>query len=147
MADKTAAELRAELEAAHGAYMAELKQAGPVWETKPAAGGEGEEAWSARQVAEHIAGANLFFGAGVAQSIGVAAPAMARAELATAADAAAKTTETYATLAGVVAQVKDAQLGMEIDHPRLGKQTLGGIIGVSIYHYTDHANQLKTLRG
>ena len=65
----------------------------------------------------------------------------------TAADAVAKTTETHAALAGVVAQVKDAQLGMEIDHPRLGKQTLGGIIGVVTYHYNDHANQLKTLRG
>lgn len=147
MADNTAAELRAELEAAHGAYMAELKQAGAAWETKPAAGGEGEEGWSARQVAEHISGANLFFGAGIAQAIGVTAPAMGRAELATAADAVTKTTETHAVLVGVVGQVKDAQLGMEIDHPRLGKQTLGGIIGVVTYHYNDHANQLKTLRG
>lgn len=146
MADKTAAEALAELEAAHGVYMAELKQAGSAWETKPSAG-EGEEGWSSRQVAEHISGANLFFGAGIAQAIGVTAPAMARAELATAADAVAKTAETHAVLAGVVAQVKDAQLGMEIDHPRLGKQTVGGIIGVVTYHYKDHANQLKTLRG
>ncbi|MBA4180400.1 MAG: hypothetical protein C0506_07420 [Anaerolinea sp.] len=147
MTEKTAASVRAEIQAAHQAYMAELKQAGAVWDVKPPAGGEGEEAWSARQVAEHIAGANLFFGAGIAQAIGAAAPAMARMELASAADAVARTTETHAALATVVADVKDSQLGMDIDHPRLGKQTLGGILGIVAYHYQDHANQLKALRG
>ena len=146
MTEKTAASVLAEIETAHAGYMAELKQAAGGWETKPAAG-EGEDAWSARQVAEHIAGANLFFGAGIAEAIGVKAPGLERIALASAADAAAKTAETHAALAAVAAKVSDSQLAMDIDHPRLGKQTLGGILGIVIHHYDDHANQLKTLRG
>ena len=102
---------------------------------------------SARQVAEHIAGANLFFGAGIAEAIGVTAPALEKLSLGSAADATAKTTATHAALTAVAAKVSDAQMAMEIDHPRLGKQTLGGILGIVVYHYNDHANQLKTLRG
>lgn len=146
MTEKTAASVLAEIETAHAGYMAELKQAAGGWETKPAAG-EGEDAWSARQVAEHIAGANLFFGAGIAEAIGVTAPGLERIALASAADATAKTAETHAALAAVAAKVSDSQLAMDIDHPRLGKQTLGGILGIVIHHYDDHANQLKTLRG
>ena len=146
MTEKTAASVLAELETAHAGYMAELKQAGNAWETKPAAG-EGEEAWSARQVAEHIAGANLFFGAGIAEAIGVTAPVLERLSLVSAVDATAKTAETHAAFAGVAAKVSDSQLAMEIDHPRLGKQTLGGILAIVTHHYDDHANQLKTLRG
>lgn len=146
MTEKSAAAVCAEIEAAHAGYMSELKQAESVWETKPVAG-EGEEAWSARQVAEHIAGANLFFGAGIAEAIGVTAPALEKLSLGSAADATAKTTATHAALSAVAAKVSDAQMAMEIDHPRLGKQTLGGILGIVVYHYNDHANQLKTLRG
>ncbi|MEP6871635.1 MAG: DinB family protein [Anaerolineaceae bacterium] len=146
MTEKTAADILTEIETAHTGYMSELKQAGGSWETKPAAG-EGEDAWSARQVAEHIAGSNLFFGAGIAEAIGLAAPGRERLSLVSAADATAKTAETHATFAGVAAKVSDNQLAMEIDHPRLGKQTLGGILSIVTHHYNDHANQLKTLRG
>ncbi len=146
MTEKTAASALADLESAHATYMAELKQAGAVWEAKPAAG-EGEEAWCARQVAEHIGGANLYFAAGIANALGSEAPALARLELASADVAVAKTTETHAALAGVVATLKDDQLGLEFEHPRFGKQTVGGILGIVTYHYNDHANQLKTLRG
>ncbi|MEP7214771.1 MAG: DinB family protein [Anaerolineaceae bacterium] len=146
MTEKTVATILAELESAHAGYMAELKQAGNVWEAKPAAG-EGEEAWSARQVAEHIAGANLFFGAGVAGAIGVTPPGLERVALASAADATAKTAETHAAFAGVAAKVSDSQLAMEHEFPRLGKQTIGGILDIVAHHYEDHANQLKTLRG
>lgn len=146
MTEKTAASVLAEIETAHAGYMAELKQSGSVWETKPAAG-EGEDAWCPRQVAEHIAGSNLFFGAAIAVAIGVTAPALERLSLASAADATAKTAETHAALADAAAKVSDIQLAMDIDHPRLGKQTLGGILAIVIHHYDDHANQLKTLRG
>ena len=146
MTEKTAASACAEIETTHAGYMAELNQAESVWETMPPSG-EGEDAWSARQVAEHMAGANLFFGAGIADAIGVTAPKLERFALASAADASAKTAETHTALAGVAAQVSETQMAMEIDHPLLGKQTLGGILGIAAHHYTDHANQLKTLRG
>ena len=146
MTEKTATSILSELELAHAGYMTELKQAGQVWETKPEAG-EGEDAWCSRQVAEHIAGSNLFFGAGIADAIGVAAPKLERLTLDSAEAALAKTSETHAAFTGVCQTIADSQLAMEIDHPRLGKQTLGGILGIVVHHYGDHANQLKTLRG
>jgi hypothetical protein len=143
---KTADDIRSELGTAFDEYVAELEQAGAHWERKPV-GGEGEDAWCARQVAEHIAGAALFFGAGIAQAIGVQGPALERVELADASAAAAKTRANHALLMGVVGQVQDGQLPQEIDHPRLGKQTLGGILGIVTYHHRDHAQQLRALRG
>ena len=55
--------------------------------------------------------------------------------------------QAHAQLMDVVSQVSDEHMDMEIDHPRLGKQTLGGVLGIVAYHLTDHAGQLKTLRG
>lgn len=142
---RTADEIRNELGTAFEEYMGELAQAGHHWERKPA-DGEGEDAWCARQVAEHIAGASLFFGSGIAQAIGVAGPALQRVELPQAQAAPATTRENHASFMAVAAQVGDGQLSMEIDHPRLGKQTLGGILGIVTYHHRDHTQQLRALR-
>jgi hypothetical protein len=147
MADTTAAAQRANISSAFATYIGELKQAGPVWEAKPASATEGEDAWCARQVAEHIAGSGLFFGAGIAGLIGVPAPALDRASLDSAAAAVSKTEDTHGQLVAVIDQVKDAQLGIEVDHPALGKQTVGSLMGIVAYHLNDHAQQLKTLRG
>jgi len=141
----TAAEARSAIEAAFQSYIAELEQAAPVWERKPASG-EGEDAWCARQVAEHIAGAAPFFGAGLAAALGVPGPTPARIELPDGAAAPAETRRAHALLMDVVSKIDDSKLAIEIDHPRLGKQTVAGILGILAYHYNDHANQLKTLR-
>lgn len=141
----TAAEAKSAIESAYETYAAELAQAAPVWEIKPAAG-EGEDAWCARQVAEHIAGSGPFFAAGLASAIGVEGPTLARIELPDASGAPAETQRTHGILMNVVSQISDDQMAIEIDHPRLGKQTVGGILGILSYHLNDHANQLKTLR-
>lgn len=143
----TAAGAASSIDRNFAAYMAELKQAGPHWERKPANAGEGEDAWSARQVAEHIGGAEPFFGAGIAQAINVPGPTPARLTLENAADAVTATDKAHAALMAVVAQVKDSQLAMEFDHPRLGKQTIGGILAILSGHLQDHTQQLRTLRG
>ena len=146
MADTTAAAHRANIGAAFDTYIAELKQAGPAWDKKPAGGSDGEEAWCAREVAEHIAGSGLFFGAGIAGLIGAQAPALERISLSSAEAAVAKTSETHGQLVTVLDQVKDEQLSKEIDHPQLGKQTVGSLMGIVTWHLNDHAQQLKTLR-
>lgn len=142
----TAAEAKAAIEAGFASYITELQQAAAVWDKKPANSADGEAAWCARQVAEHIAGAGPFFGLGIAQAIGVAGPTPSPIQFPDASNAVAETERTHGLLMDVVAQVKDEQLAMEIDHPRLGKQTLGGILGIVSYHLNDHASQLKTLR-
>jgi hypothetical protein len=143
----TAASVRDTIVRNYETYAAELKLAGPNWERKPQGGGEGEEAWCARQVAEHIAGAAPFFGNGIAAAIGAQGPQMQRYPFASASDATSVTADAQKAFMGVVSGVTDAQMSMEIDHPRLGKQTLGGILAIVANHYLDHANQLKTLRG
>ena len=143
----TAAEAKAAIDAGFAAYIAELGQAAAVWDKKPDNSADGEAAWCARQVAEHIAGAGPFFGQGIAAAIGVSGPTPSLIQFPDASNAVAETQRTHGLLMDVVAQIKDDQLAMEIDHPRLGKQTLGGILGIVSYHLNDHANQLKTLRG
>jgi hypothetical protein len=142
----TAAEAKSAIEAGFDTYIAELEHCGSVWEKKPAGTPDGEAAWCAKQVAEHIAGSGPFFGSGIAQAIGVSGPTPAQIQLSDSANAVSETKRTHGLLMDVVKQVKDDQLAMEIDHPRLGKQTLGGILGIVSYHLNDHANQLKTLR-
>jgi hypothetical protein len=145
--DPTAASAREAISKAFDTYIAELALAGPAWDRKPAGSSDGEAAWCARQVAEHIAGAGTYFGSGIAQLIGVPGPQPAQPELSAAADAVVKTRETHGLFMGVANQVHGSQLGLEVDHPRLGKQTVGSILGIVAYHLNDHANQLKTLRG
>lgn len=142
----TVAEARSSIDAGFATYIAELAQAGDCWEKKPAGSPEGESAWCARQVAEHIAGAGPFFGQGIAKAIGAAGPTPERFAFADADSAVTETRRSHGLLMDVVGQLNDDQLSMEIDHPQLGKQTLGGILGIVSYHFNDHANQLKTLR-
>jgi hypothetical protein len=144
--DSTAAAARDAISKAFATYIAELERAGPVWDRAPVGAADGEAAWCARQVAEHIAGAGTFFGSGIARLIGVPGPQPQALELTSASDAAAKTRETHGLFMSVANQVQDAQLRLEVDHPRLGKQTVGSILDIVAHHLNDHANQLKTLR-
>lgn len=143
----SAAEAKSAIESNFVTYMAELEQCASVWDKKPAGAAEGEAAWCAREVAEHIAGAGPFFGVGLANAIGVTPPTLARPSFPDVAAAITETKQAQETLMGVVSQITDAHMAQEIENPRLGKQTIGGILGILSYHLTDHANQLKTLRG
>ncbi|MGI8926058.1 MAG: DinB family protein [Tepidiformaceae bacterium] len=141
----TIAEHQAAITAAYETYLAELKLAGPKWELAPPAG-EGEEAWCARQVAEHIAGAATFFGAGIAGALSIEGPGRFQPSFASAAEAVAATPEAHAKFMAVVGQVPEDKVAMEIDAPRLGKTTIGGIMGIVAHHLEDHAGQLRALR-
>ncbi len=143
----SAAEIQASIAHAFDTYIAELAQTGPVWKKKPEGSADGEAAWCAREVAEHIASAGPFFGAGIAAAIGVPGPTPARASLEDVETALSETRRTHGLLMEVVAQVKDGQVDQEIELPRLGKNTVGGFLGIVAYHLNDHAQQLKTLRG
>lgn len=143
----TAAEARAAIDAAFATYIAELAQAASVWDTKPAGAAEGEDAWCARQVAEHIAGAGPFFAMGIARACGIEGPAPARVALPDPAAAVDETKRCHGLLLDVVSKVQDDQLSIEFEAGQLGKQSVGGLMGVVSYHLNDLANQLKTLRG
>lgn len=143
----TTADIQSSIAAAFDTYLAELQQCGAVWEKKPEGSPDGEAAWCAREVAEHIASAGPFFGAGIAAAIGVPGPNPARITLENVETAVAESRRTHGLLMGVVSQVKDEHVGQEVEHPRLGKNTVGGFLGIVAYHLNDHAQQLKSLRG
>ncbi|OAI41173.1 hypothetical protein AYO38_04265 [bacterium SCGC AG-212-C10] len=145
MADQSAAAYRGQIAEAYAKYMAELRQAAPHWEAKPPAG-DGEEAWCARQVAEHIAGVAGLFGAGVAKATGLQGPGRTGSELADAAAALTATPVAHDRLMGVLQQVQDDHLGIEVEFGPLGKTNVGGILGVIAHHIEEHANQLAALR-
>ena len=66
-------ELRAGLAAARGDFQGALSTAGANWERQPE-GSEGEDAWSARQVAEHVVKVELFFANLICTSCGYDGP-------------------------------------------------------------------------
>lgn len=140
-----AATVRTNIENALQDYLAELKLAGPHWERKPAAG-DGEEAWNARQVAEHIAGAATFFGAGIAVALGVAGPERRQMQFASAEEALAGTEAAHEGLLGVVGGLSDEQVAAEIEAPRFGKTSVANLLGIVTGHLGDHAGQLRKLR-
>jgi len=140
-------EIGASIDSAYHTYMAELVLAGADWEKKPEAGGVGEDAWCARQVAEHICGSGGFFASGIAKAAGLPAARSAPSVLANAADAVAAMPDAHAKLSAVLAQLKPEQLAIEMEFGPLGKTNVEKVFGVVSYHYNDHANQLKTLRG
>jgi hypothetical protein len=141
----TVDDIRRDLDAGFNSYLAELQQAGPNWDRKPLAG-EGEDAWSARQVAEHIAGSLRFFGAGIARALGVEGPALQRFELPSVDQAVTATRDANDAFMSVVGRVSEESLAAEIEDPRMGKFTVESILGIAVNHFGDHRNQLKALR-
>ena len=143
----TSTEIRQSIDQAFAAYMAELEQVATVWERQPAAAAEGEDAWCARQVAEHIASSGPFFGAAIAAAIGVPGPTPERVTFADFESSLDGTRQRQQLLMDVVVRLSDEHISREVEHPRLGKNTVGGLLGIVTHHLNDHAGQLKTLRG
>ncbi|MFN0093343.1 MAG: DinB family protein [Dehalococcoidia bacterium] len=128
-------------------YAAELKQHTTArWTTKPTGSADGEAAWCARQVAEHIAGSSGFFGMGIGRAAGVKAMAMPQFSFAHPEQAVAATPGALDALVGVIKQVPAEALDREIEFGPLGKTTLANVIGIVAYHLNDHAAQLQSLR-
>ena len=147
MTELTAESIASELTAGCGEYTAQLKLVTDAeWERKPAPGGEGEDAWSARQVAEHVQGACGFFGNAAAKVAGFDGPGRTYSELPTVAAAIDGLPAAFGALQAVVTKLSAENLAAEVDAP-WGKTTLGGLLGGSAAHFKDHANQLKALRG
>jgi hypothetical protein len=68
-------ELRAEIADARATLRTALQGASQdTWEKLPADGGDGEDAWSARQAAEHVIGAEIYFTNLVCKACGYPGP-------------------------------------------------------------------------
>ncbi|HEY7294908.1 MAG TPA: DinB family protein [Dehalococcoidia bacterium] len=135
-------ELRAAIVENRAQLQAALHGTAERWETEPPAG-EGEDAWSPRQVAEHMIGSEWYFTNHIAQACG--APALERPALDTATPAAAAATATRigAICDNVLRHVSDADLAKTREVGRFGAQTVEWMLTVMDSHARDHLQQLK----
>jgi len=140
------ATVRANIQTALEGYLVELRLAGPHWERKPVGSPDGEAAWSARQVAEHIAGAATFFGAGIAGALNVPGPARRQPEFNSVDEAVAGARAAHEALFGVVDALSDEQIDIQFEAPPFGKTSAANMLAVVENHLGDHTGQLKALR-
>lgn len=137
---------KATVQSAFDTYMTELKQAGPHWDKKPAVKADGEDAWSARQVAEHMADASPFYAAAVAKAIGITPPQLGRHTFPAASDSIAATEAAHRVLIDVIDQLSDSQLAIETENRVTGKITVNGLVLACSSHVREHTKQLQALR-
>ena len=112
-----------------------------AWERKPQ-GGEGEDPWSPRQVAEHVIGAETFFASLIAQACG--APALERPSIdaSTPATAAASLTRTGAIADNIFRRVTESDLP-RTQQTRMGEMSVERMMQLVAGHGQDHANQIR----
>ena|SRR5579871_4035248 len=119
-----------------------LHEAAPRWETTPTSG-DGEEAWSPRQVVEHMIGSEWYFVNHIAQACGAAALEPPALDVSTPAAAAATATRVGATSDNVLRQLSEPDLAKMRDMGRLGTQSVAWMLETMESHARDHLQQLK----
>ncbi len=124
--------LRAALEAADAAN----------WEKAPATG-EGEAAWSARQAAEHVIGAEAFFTNAICTACGYPGVEFTNRSYETPAAAVAALAEVTELTNKKLKHVTEGDLAHK--HDRFG--SVEGLMTVSAGHLKDHAAQILASAG
>ena len=128
-------ENRAQLQAA-------LHVAAARWERKPATG-DGEDAWSPQQVAEHMIRSEWYFTNHIAQACGAPALEPPALDVSTPAAAAATATRVGATNDNILGHVSDGDLSTSRDLGRLGTQSVEWMLRLMDAHAHDHLQQLR----
>lgn len=135
-------ELRSALAAARVELRAAIAAAASNWEQAPAEG-DGEEAWSARQTAEHAIAAEAYFTTAICEACGY--PGVDRVS------AAYPTAEAAIDGHEGVAEMCDKKLrhvtekDLEMKHERWG--TVADLLALSAHHLRDHAAQITRAAG
>lgn len=136
-------ELRAQLAESRAAFRAALESITDGWEKVPESG-EGEDAWSARQAAQHAIRTEYFFTTAICEACGYPGvdvpedPQFASpAEAISAFDAAIETTNKK------LKYVTETDLAKE--HARFG--TAETLMNYTISHLRDHAAQMQVAAG
>ncbi|MFN8559375.1 MAG: DinB family protein [Dehalococcoidia bacterium] len=137
----SAKELRTAIVEGRAVFQAALHGAHEHWERKPAAG-EGEDAWSPRQVAEHTIGAEIFFASNISQACGAPAVTGPEIDCATPAAASATYVRAAAIADNVLRHVTDGDL-VKTRALRAGEMTVERMLEIIAYHARDHANQIR----
>ncbi len=135
-------ETRADLGAARGDLATALRgSAAATWEQKPEAG-EGEDAWSAREVAQHVIGAEIYFATAVCEACdyeGPTSPFDGRLQLETPEAAQAALEQAIEAADSKIRHVTEADL--EKQHERMG--AVAEVFETWIGHVRNHATQIE----
>jgi hypothetical protein len=139
----SADDYRAQVTAARTALRDAISGAGSRWETAPS-GGEGEDAWSPRQVAEHAIGSERYFAGKVAGSMEGKAPERIEFSFASNADALAALDSSVADCDKVFRYVEDRDLAKAAPMPDGAPfpKSIEGFLQLNAYHLNDHAKQI-----
>ena len=112
------------------------------WERTPAAG-QGEEAWSPRQVAEHVVPVEAFFTTAVCSACGYPGLDAVSASYPTPADAVAAFEEVSERCDGRLKHVTEKDLAMQ--HERFG--SVADLMAMNAHHLEEHAAQIRAAAG
>jgi hypothetical protein len=136
-------ELRAEIAEGREILRAALEAAkNGDWERKPAAG-EGEAAWSAREVAQHVIPAEAFFATAICVACGYPGVEFSNRSYASPAEALAALDEVIEITNKKIKYVTDTDLLKP--HDRFG--SVEGLMKTSAGHLRDHAAQIRAAAG
>ncbi len=139
---ETPDQLRAALAEGRAALKAAIEAAAGAWETRPASG-EGEDAWSPRQVAEHVVPVEAYFTTLVCKVCGYPGLDRVTGSYATAAEA-------LAGLESVVEMCnKKLKYVSETDLEKTDEKygSCAGLLQTNITHLNDHAAQIRAVTG
>jgi hypothetical protein len=128
-------EARADLQAAfHAAHQA--------WDRAPSAG-QGEEAWSPRQAAEHVIGVEVYFTSNIAVACGAPAIETPVVNCATPADAAAALTRVSALCDRTLRHISETDLSKTYQNNRGESRTVEQALTTMASHAREHAQQIR----
>ncbi len=140
----SADDYRTQVASGRSALRAAISTSGNRWETAPASGGEGEESWSPRKVAEHVIAAERSFAGGVSRAMEGKAPERKEYSFATSAEAIEALDANAADCDKVFRYIEDRDLAKAAPMPDSVPlpKTIEGFLQLNIYHLNDHANQI-----
>ncbi len=134
-------ELRSDLAAAREEFKSALSLVGPGWEKTGE--GTGEDAWSARQTAEHAIPVEAFFTTTICTTCGYPGVDEVKGSYASPAEAATHMDE-VAEMCNKKLKYVSAE-DLEKKHERFG--TAGELLAMNAHHLRDHAAQMRTAAG
>jgi len=135
-------DLREDLTEARADLQTAFHAAHQTWDRTPASG-QGEEAWSPRQAAEHVIGLEVYFTSNIAVACGAPAIETPVVSCATPAEAAAALTRISALCDRTLRHVSEADLTKTYQNSRGEPRTVGQALTTMASHAREHAQQIR----
>jgi len=135
-------DLRGDLVEARADLQAAFHEAHQTWDRAPAAG-QGEEAWSPKQTAEHVIAIEVYFTSNIAVACGAAATETPAISCPSPADAAAALTRVSALCDRTLRHVSDGDLSKTYQNNRGEPRTVSQALTTMASHAREHAQQIR----